>query len=130
MHGVGLAAVGKIDEALAAFARALAARPGFPEAHYNLGNTLQAQQRLPEAVASYERALESRPNFVEALCNLGNAYMATDQLEAAEGAYRKALRRSPQQPERRLPPPQPPGRGDRCGRPRRGGGAAAHRRAQ
>ena len=64
--------LGKKDEALASYDRALKVRPDFAEALYNRGVTLQELKRFEEALASYDRALKVRPDFVEALYNRGN----------------------------------------------------------
>src|SRR5215218_9227965 len=37
-HGIALGSLGRLEEAIAAYRRALAIRPDYAEAHYNLGN--------------------------------------------------------------------------------------------
>ncbi len=64
-----LAALGRHDEALASFDRALALQPDYAPAHYNRGNTLHALKRYAEAVASFDRALTAHPDYVDALTN-------------------------------------------------------------
>jgi len=71
--GNALVDQGKLDEAVAAFRRAIALRPNFAEAHSNLGDALQDEGQLEEAIAAYGRAIALRPNFSEAYSNLGNA---------------------------------------------------------
>src|SRR5262249_40227421 len=66
---------GKGAEAEAAYHRALALRPSYVEAHYNLGVLLKGQRKLVEAEAAYRRALDFRPNFPEALCNPRHALL-------------------------------------------------------
>jgi len=44
---------GRLDEAAAACHGALARHPNLPEAHYNLGNALQAAGELEAAALSY-----------------------------------------------------------------------------
>lgn len=45
---------------------ALALRPKYAEAHYNLACVLQAQGRLDEALAGYSRAVELQPDYAQA----------------------------------------------------------------
>jgi tetratricopeptide (TPR) repeat protein len=53
----------RLDEAQAAFLRAVRAFPGFAEAHASLGTTLHLLGRLDEAAASYERASALNPQL-------------------------------------------------------------------
>lgn len=62
-NGLGTALRGLADNAEAAFRRALALRPDFPEALNNLAVNLQDQGRLAEAVQHYQHALTLRPGF-------------------------------------------------------------------
>lgn len=48
---------GCIDEARAAFSRAIELQPGFADAHVNLGNTLSKSGSIDEAIACYRRAM-------------------------------------------------------------------------
>ena len=73
--GNALTAQGRIEEAVASFRKALAARPDFAEAHYNLG-TVEALGALSEAVASYQRAVALKPDLAVAYFNLGNTLRA------------------------------------------------------
>ena len=47
---------GQIDEAAAAYRRAIEIAPGFAEAHGNLGNALKATGAAEDAVAAWRRA--------------------------------------------------------------------------
>ena len=53
--------------------KAIALKPDFAEAHYNLGNTLQQLGRLDDAEANYRRAIALKPDIAEAHNNLGNS---------------------------------------------------------
>ncbi|MGB6753949.1 MAG: tetratricopeptide repeat protein, partial [Xanthobacteraceae bacterium] len=64
-----LAALGRRDDALASFDRAIALRPDYAEAHHNRGNLLYALKRYEEALKSHDRAVAIRPDYVEALTN-------------------------------------------------------------
>jgi Flp pilus assembly protein TadD len=96
--GIALAGLGRLDEAIAAFRRAIQITPQSPEAHNNLGNALRERGRFDEAVAACRRALELKPEFPEALVNLGASLAAQGQLEKAIAAYRRALEIKPYLP--------------------------------
>ena len=49
--GNSLAVAGKLDQAIAAFIRAVELRPGFVDAHFKLGNSL-AHSGKPEEAAN------------------------------------------------------------------------------
>ncbi len=53
----------RLDEARAAYARAIRAFPGFAAAHASLGTTLHLLGHLDEAAASYERARKLDPQL-------------------------------------------------------------------
>ncbi len=93
--GAALQAVGRAEDAVAAFRRARELAPDFAQAHFSLGAALHALGRLDEAVGSYQRALELRPDHAQAQVNLGGALEAQGHLEAAAAAYRAALELEP-----------------------------------
>ena len=62
---------GKLDEAIAAYRRAIGIEPDRPEAYTNLGNALKAQGKLDEAIAAYRRAIGIKPDLAQAYSNLG-----------------------------------------------------------
>ena len=64
--------LGRYDEALADYNRALELRPDYTEALNNRGNTYHELERYNEALADYNQALELRQEYVEALYNRGN----------------------------------------------------------
>ena len=72
-QGNTLREMGKLEEAIDSYNQAIALKPNFAEAHYNLGDTLKALGRLNEALASYLRAIAFKPDFGEAYVNLGIA---------------------------------------------------------
>ena len=83
-----LASLGRYEEALAQFQRALSVQPDRALAHYNLGAALGALNRHDEAAAHYKKALAERPDYPAALNNLGNSLHAllrpAESLEAFE----------------------------------------------
>ncbi len=93
--GNALKAQGKLQEAAASYAGALAHKPNHVGALFNLGLVLQLQGKLEEAAASYRRALSHKPDYAEALGNLGNTLQAQGKLEEAVASYGRALRYRP-----------------------------------
>jgi Flp pilus assembly protein TadD len=65
-----------------------------PEAHYNLGVTLERQGRDGEARAEYQRALAIRP-FKQAAANLGVLLEKSGDSRGAQAAYDAAARDFP-----------------------------------
>ena len=53
---------GRFDELIKLLRQALELKPNYPEAHYNLGKTLQEKGELTAAIASYNTALQLKPN--------------------------------------------------------------------
>src|SRR5262249_26069405 len=60
----------KLDEAIAAYRRAIEIKPNYPEPHNALGRALQNQRKLEEAIAEWRKALALDPNLRSALWNL------------------------------------------------------------
>jgi tetratricopeptide (TPR) repeat protein len=99
--GNELARRGRFEEALACYARALALRPDFAEAHASMGglhmemvslaNARRSVGRLDDAVAGYRRVLEISPDFVAAHIELATALRLQRRSEECEAACRKAL---------------------------------------
>lgn len=68
--GVTLNQQGKLEEAIAAYHKAIRIKPDFAEAYSNLGNSLNEQGKLREAIIAFRRAISIRPDFHEAGSNL------------------------------------------------------------
>jgi tetratricopeptide (TPR) repeat protein len=68
--GIAFGSLGKYDEAIASYAKALEYDPDCEKAHNNLGNVLLAVGKHNEAFASYARALELDPHDAVAHKNL------------------------------------------------------------
>jgi protein O-GlcNAc transferase len=86
-----LLADGKLDQAIAAYCRAVALQPDFAEAHTNLGMALSKNGNPASAAASYLRALEIAPDSAPAHNNLGCALILLGQLSAALHHYKQAI---------------------------------------
>jgi tetratricopeptide (TPR) repeat protein len=87
---------GRTDEAIVQYEEALQLKPGYAEAHNNLGNALESLGRTKEAVAQYAEALRLEPNLAETHYNLGRALAALPGGTAeAIAQYEEALRLKP-----------------------------------
>lgn len=82
---------GKLEEAAAAYRKALEIDPYLAAALINLANIHYARDELAEAQALYERAIGLEPAFFEAHFNLGNIYHDLGRYQEAQIAYRDAL---------------------------------------
>jgi tetratricopeptide (TPR) repeat protein len=84
-------AQGKLEEAIAAYNKALLIKPDYAEARNNMGVALTDQGKPEEAIAAYNEALLSKPNYAEAHYNMGKALTGQGKLDEAIAAYEKAL---------------------------------------
>jgi tetratricopeptide (TPR) repeat protein len=90
-RGNVLQALGRLDEALASFAKAIALKPDCPEAFYNRGNTLRDLDRSDEALTNYDRAIELRPTYRDAYSNRGAVLHKLGRWEDAIASYDRAI---------------------------------------
>jgi len=85
----------KLEEAAAAYRRALELDPYLVAAIINLANVHYSRDELVEAQALYERAIGLESDFFEAHFNLGNIYHDFGRFAEAQSCYREALRLNP-----------------------------------
>ena len=83
--------LGKLDEAIEAYNKALSRKPDYPEAYFNMAITLKEQGRLEEAIKAYNKALAIKPDYAEAHNNMGVILQEQGKLEEAIEAYNKVL---------------------------------------
>jgi tetratricopeptide (TPR) repeat protein len=67
--GNALKDLGKLDEAIQAYNKALAIKPDYAEAFNNMGNALKEQGKLDEAIEAYNKAISIKPDYAEAYNN-------------------------------------------------------------
>ena len=86
---------GKLDDAVAAFGRAIEINPALAEAHLNFGAVLHDLRRFDEAIIAYRNALRVAPGYADAHYNLGNALKEQGNSDRAIDAYRQAILHNP-----------------------------------
>jgi tetratricopeptide (TPR) repeat protein len=94
--GISLRNEGKLEQAGAAFRRALGDDPSFCDAHDDLGEVLWMEKQFPEALSEFQAALRCNPHSAMVHNNLGSAllYFSHD-VEAAIGQFRACLASRP-----------------------------------
>src|SRR5207244_173806 len=85
----------KLEEAAAAYRKALELDPYLVAALINLANIHYSRDELVEAQALYERAIGLESDFFEAHFNLGNIYHDLGRFAEAQNCYTEALRLNP-----------------------------------
>jgi tetratricopeptide (TPR) repeat protein len=85
----------KLDQAAAAYRKALEYDPYLVPALINLANIHYSRDELVEAQALYERAIGLEPDYFEAHFNLGNINHDLGHFPEAQACYREALRLNP-----------------------------------
>ena len=85
----------RLEEAAAAYRKALELDPFLVAALINLANIHYSRDELAEAQALYERAIGVESDFFEAHFNLGNIYHDLGQFFEARRCYEEALRLNP-----------------------------------
>ena len=90
-----------LDEAIAAYRRAIALDPGHANAYSNLGSLLRATGRVAEAEAAYRAAIRLNPDHIDAYTNLGILLAARTARRRRCGATARSRRSTPQHPAAR-----------------------------
>src|SRR4051812_22331503 len=101
LHFLGLSYFqqGKPDRGIELIGKALALKPDYAEAHYNLATALQGLGRFDEAIEHYNQALAIDPSNPEAYNNLGAILLAQKRYEEAVAAFGRALSINPNSPQ-------------------------------
>ena len=93
--GDTLVKLGRHDEAIAAFRRALELRPDDAPGYNDLACELVVVGRPEEAIPLFERALVLRPGYAQVHNNLGNALRSLGRVDEALVQYEKAVAAMP-----------------------------------
>ena len=89
--GTHLDKIGKFQEAIECFDRALAAKPNFLNAIFNKGACLQQLKKYQEAIECYDKVLSFDPNYIGALNNKGLALVNLGKSQEAIEYFDKSL---------------------------------------
>jgi predicted O-linked N-acetylglucosamine transferase (SPINDLY family) len=95
LHGMAVLYLGRLEDAVAVFRRALEIDPGMAPALFNLGFALERMGQFEKARATYCRTLEVAPQLADAHNNLGNVLQKLKRHEDALAAYEKAVELMP-----------------------------------
>ena len=87
--------LGRLQQALASYDKALAIKPAHAGALNNRGNVLRDLKRFEDALASYDQALAIKPDNVDAVKNRGITLHDLKRFENALASYDKALEIKP-----------------------------------
>lgn len=94
----------KFDEAEILYKKALTKTPDYPNAQYNLGNTIYQLDRSKEAAEMFEfvrKTFDSKEDRAQAFHNMGNAFMKEKQYQPAIEAFKNSLRNNSKDEETR-----------------------------
>ena len=89
--GFGLAQLGRHQEAVEAYERALEIEPDYGYAHNNLGNALTRVGKREEAIGHFRKALELDPSYAQAHHNLANVLVEENRRDEAMEHLREAV---------------------------------------
>ena len=95
-RGVSLGELGRHEEAVACYSKALEIDPRDVYAWSNKGGDLSALGRQEEAIACLDQALRLNPEFAYAWINKGNVLHSLGRYEEALACFAEALRADPQ----------------------------------
>jgi tetratricopeptide (TPR) repeat protein len=84
-------ALGRIEEAEAAFARSISLEPGFWGTYLGYGNFLARHQRYDEAIIEFRKITEIAPEEFVGYASMGASYFESGQLELAAEYIEKSL---------------------------------------
>ena len=87
--------LGRHDEAIAEFKRAIELDPSFAHPHNGLGSVYRDLGRHDEAIAEYRRAIELDPTGAYPHNGLGNVYRDLGRHDEAMAAYQRAIELDP-----------------------------------
>jgi len=93
-YGLGIAFdhLGKLNEAILHYNKALKISPNDAKTHHNLGTVLARQGNMKTAIYHYEQALKIDPNYSKAYYNLARTYLSINKIETTIHYLYQALR--------------------------------------
>lgn len=89
VYGQSCAQLGKYDEAIFAFTKAVEHAPNSPELWLNLGNVYYKSQQYAQARHVYTGIIQKWPNFIQGWFNLGETHYELGDFQEAYGYYKR-----------------------------------------
>lgn len=80
----------QFDSAMVYYKRALALRPGFKEAYYNIALIYSSQSDYSNSILTMKECLNSYPDYADGLQLMGNCYSRLEQNDEALSFYERA----------------------------------------
>lgn len=102
LRGQDYERIGKNDEAIQEYRRALELKPDLKELHFRIGNLYWKRDRLEEALPELQKEIAVNPNHPHALYEIGDILYAQGNLEAAEKYFLRSLKANATTAETRL----------------------------
>ncbi len=93
--GAVLQGLGRLQEAVESYGKAIRLKPDYAEAYFNRGNALKELGQLVLAVESYEKAIQFKPDYAMAYSNRGNVLQELGQLANAMESHDKVIQLKP-----------------------------------
>jgi tetratricopeptide (TPR) repeat protein len=90
-----LAALGRAEDAVASYDRAIALKPDYAEALHNRGNAFAMLGRAEDALASFDRAIMLRPDYAAALLNRAQILKRLGRSREAINGFERAFALKP-----------------------------------
>ena len=87
--------LGKYEEAIACFNKAVELKPDYAEVYYNLALARENLKQHEEAVANYNKAIALKHDYAQAHTNLGNVLNKLGKYEEAIASHNKAIELNP-----------------------------------
>ncbi|HEY7428499.1 MAG TPA: tetratricopeptide repeat protein, partial [Gemmataceae bacterium] len=104
--GLILSDMGRRDEAIEEYHKAIESDPNLAMAHYNLGNSLRDKEPFDKAVGEYEEAIRLKNDYAEAHCNLGHMLQRKGRFAEALEYFHRGHELGSQQTSWRYPSAQ------------------------
>ncbi len=94
-RGEAFERMGRMDEAVEDYRKAVAIAPNATVSYYHLGEAFMRKGQYDEAIKEYKRVVSLDPNFTAAYFNLGVAYASKGLRDEAIMYYKAALKLKP-----------------------------------
>jgi tetratricopeptide (TPR) repeat protein len=91
-EGLEFQKMGRIDDALAAYQKAIAADPNYVEPYNDLGVVYELKGWQDKAIEAYEKTLELEPSYLAAYSNLAAVYEQKGDLKTAAIYWKKRIK--------------------------------------